>query len=310
MAQTTSDALSAAITFRVQSKVLANLRAQLVFADPQFAEKGERLGRGFDTLMFVSVPDLAINTTALTEGTAPTARALTMNTVTVDTAQYGDLVDLSDVAKVKSPIDLADIAAERITRQAAESIDKVSRDAIALGGTAVYQSGDTTRAGLATTDLLIAADVMQLYARMKAAKIPPRADGMYLLMVHPFVAHDLRSEAVSGTGAWIDVNRYSRPEVIMKGETGSLHGFRVIEVSNAPTFTSTTTVYASFALGGIKGWGAGELQSLQVHHVAPGGDHTDPLAQSELFGWKCNFGVAPLNNSYYYRVESAATDLS
>jgi len=307
MAQTTSDALSAAITFRVQKKVLANLRAKLIFADPAYAEKGELNGGGADTILFVSYPDLAINTTPLTEGTAPTARALTQNTVVVDTDQFGDLVDLSDIAKVKSPVDLADIAAERISRQAAESIDKISRDAIALGGTPLYQSGDTTRSGLASTDYLIAADVMSMRAKMVAAKIPFMADGMYKLLVHPYVAYDLRSEAVSSAGAWMDVNRYAKPDTIMKGEVGSFHGFHVIEVNNAPTVASTTTVYLSFALGDIKGWGAGELQSLQIKHVAPGGDHSDPLGQSELFGWKVQFGVAPLNNSFYYRMESAAS---
>ena len=68
-------------------------------------------------------------------------------------------------------------------------------------------------------------------------------------------------------------------------------------------------MYAAIAIGAIKGWGAGELQSFRAYHVAPGGDHTDPLAQIEEVGWKVNFGCAPLNNSYYYRYESAATAL-
>lgn len=308
MAQTSSDALAAALTFKVQKKALANLRARLVFADPAFAEKGE-FDAGHDAIMFVAYADLPINTTALTEGTPPTARALTQSTVVVDAAQYGDVVDITDLAKKKAPLDLVDIASERIARQAAESIDKISRDAIALGGTPVYQSGDTTRAGLASTDYLTAADVMALRARMVAAKIPMGADGLYKLLVHPYVAYDLRSEAVSSAGAWIDVNRYAKPDAIMKGEVGTYHGFRVIEVNNAPTFASTTTVYASMALGDIKGWGAGELQSLQIYHTAPGGQG-DELHQVESLGWKVSFGVAPLNNSYYFRMESAATNLA
>ena len=308
MAITSSDALAAALTFKVQKKALENLRARLVFADPAFAEKGE-FDAGHDTIMFVAYADLAINTTPLTEGSPPTPKALTQSTVTLDTAQYGDLVDLTDLAKVKAPLDIVDIASDRITRQAAESIDKVSRDAIALGGTPAYQTGDTTRSGLASTDLLIAADVMKLRAKMVAAKIPMGADGLYKLIVHPYVAYDLRSEAVSSAGAWIDVNRYARPENIMKGEVGTYHGFRVIEANNAPTFASTTTVYASLGLGDIKGWGAGELQSLAVYHTPPGGKG-DELHQKESLGWKISFGVAALNNSYYFRMESAATDLS
>lgn len=304
MAMTTSDALAAAITYKVQKKALQNLRARLVFADPSYAEKGE-FDAGRDALMFVAYADLPISTTSLTEGVTPTARALTQSTVVVDAQQFGDLVSISDLAKIKAPLDIVDIAAERIARQAAESIDQISRDAIALGGTPFYQAGDTTRAGLASTDTLTAADVMKLRATMMAAKVPAGADGMFKLMVHPYVAYDLRAESVSNAGAWIDVNRYARPEVIMKGEVGTYHGFHVIEVNNAPVASSTTTVYLSFATGEIKGWGAGELQSLRVYHTPPGGVG-DELHQKESLGWKISFGVAPLNNAYYYRVESAA----
>lgn len=305
MALLSSDALASAISFKVQKSALKNLRARLIFADPAYAESGD-FDAGHDTLMFVAYADLPINTTALTEGTTPVARALTQSTVTVDAQQFGDLVSISDLAKVKSPLDIVDIASERIARQAAESIDKISRDAIALGGTPLYQGDDTTRAGLASTDYLLASDVMKLRAKMIAAKIPMFSDGMFKLLVHPYVAYDLRTEAVSSAGAWIDVNRYSNPEHIAKGEVGSFHGFHVIEVNNAPTFASTTTVYASMALGDIKGWGAGELQSLQVFHTPPGGVG-DELHQKESLGWKVSFGVAALNNGYYYRMESAAS---
>ncbi len=86
-----------------------------------------------------------------------------------------------------------------------------------------------------------------------------------------------------------------------------MEGFRIMEVVNAPTFSSTVLVYASIAVGRLKGWGAGELQTLRTYHVAPGGDHKDPLAQEELVGWKVAFGVAVLSNTYYFRFESAAT---
>lgn len=309
MAQTTSDALSAAITFKVQTLVLKNLRAQLVFADPAYAEKGE-FAQGTDALVFVAFPDLAINTTPLTEGTVPTARALTMTTVSVDTAQYGDLVNVSDVAKVKSPKDLAAIASERISYQAAQSIDKISRDAIALGGTPYYHSGVSglVRSDVASGDKMASAELQRLRAKMFAAKIPMPADGLYKLFVHPFVGYDLRADSTA-PGGFMDVNRYQHSEKINSGEIGSMHGFRIIEVNNAPTFSSTTTVYASLAVGAMKGWGAGELQSLRISHIAPGGDHSDPLGQSELFGWKVLFGVSALNNSYYFRMESAATAL-
>jgi N4-gp56 family major capsid protein len=305
-AQTLSSALSAAITFNVQAQVLQNLRAALVYADPALAMPGS-FDDATDTLMWVDVPDLPINTTALTEGTRPDKRALTMGTVTLSTVQYGDLVAITDVAKLLSPVEISGIAAEHISRQAAESLDKVARDEIATGGTAFYASIDhTTRATLDNTDKLTVDGVgglNYLRAKMFAAKIPPFADGFYRLYVSPGQALDLREDT-----DFKEAYKYVDNLPLIKGEVGQIAGFRVIEVVNAPTVSNgSITVTIAIAVGAIRGWGAGALQSLQVFHVAPGGDHTDPLAQEELIGWKCMWGVAVLNNDFYFRVESFAT---
>lgn len=302
-AQTTSSALSAAIQAKVQSTVLPNLRAALVFADPQYSMEGD-FDAGTDSLMWVDVPDLAINTTALTEGTRPDKRALSLNTVTCSTTQYGDLVSITDVAKVKSPVQIASIAAGHVQRQAAESIDQIHRDAIAAGGTVMYQGANTTRAGIGASENATVDDLDKLASTMFAAKIPRFADGFYRLFVSPNVAYDLKIDA-----DFKEAYKYVDNMPLIKGEIGQISGFRVMEVVNAPTFSSTVTVHASIAVGAIKGWGSGDLQTLEVRHIAPGGDHTDPLGQEELIGWKVMFGVAVLKNTFFYRYESAATAL-
>lgn len=312
MADTTSSVLSAAIKHTVQSKVLMNLRAELQWANPAWAEQG-RFDSASDTIMFLSYPDLSITTplTPLTEGTAPTARTITMVPVTVSTNQYGDLVSLTDVAKVKAPNDVVAIATERVSRVAKEVIDRITRDAIFLGGTPYYALGASTnvaRADIASTEILVGADLIKIRSTMKKNKVPAKSDGSYVMFTSPNVAYDLLRDTTTAT-SFLDVNKYARPETIIAGELGKLHGIRIVEVNNAPTFSSTTTVYAGLVVGEIKGWGAGELQSLQSYHVPPGGDHSDPLAQKEYVGWKVNFGVAALNNQYYYRCESAATTL-
>lgn len=284
--------------------VLKNLRANLVYAGEQYAAQGD-FDMGTDTLMWVDVPDLAINTTPLTEGTRPDKKALTLGTVTASTTQYGDLVSITDIAKVKSPIEIVPIAVERLSRQARESLDQINRDAIAAGGTVMYAgTGNLARADLASTDLVTVAFLRKAKATMFLNNIPTFEDGMYQLLVSPNVGLDIRADA-----DFIDAVKYVNNRPLLRGEIGEIAGFRVIEVVNAPVFTSTTDVHASIALGAQKGWGAGELQSLQTFHVAPGGDHTDPLAQEELVGWKVMFGVAVLDNSFYYRLESAATAL-
>lgn len=304
MAQTLSTALSAAITFKTQKKVLENLRAELFFADPAMAEQGE-FDAGTDAILFTNVPDISLSTTPLTEGTAPTTRALTMGTVTIDTEQYGGSLSITDVAKAKSPIQIVEIGSERLTRESKQVIDQITRDAIAGGGTVVYAgTGNAARADIASTDLATVADLRKLAWRMFKNSIPRHADGFYHLAVSPEVAYDL-----SGDTDFKAANTYVNVDNLLRNEIGTIAGFRVQEVVNAPTFASTETVHASIATGAVKGWGAGELTSLQTFHEAPGG-HDDLLQQEELLGWKVNFGVAVLSNSYYMRYESAATALS
>jgi N4-gp56 family major capsid protein len=304
MANTESSALSAAITFKTQKKVLQNLRDELFWADPAMAESGEQLGDGFDELLFTNVPDLTPNTTPLTEGVTPTPRALTMGTVTISTNQYGGSVSVTDVAKAKSPIPLINIGSERLTRESKEVIDQVTRDVVAGGGTAAFADQVASRAALAAGNLANVSDLKRLAKTMFKAGIPRPADGFYRLSVSPEVAFDLGNDT-----EFIEAYKYVDNMPLIRNEIGRIAGFRVQEVVNAPTFASTVTVHASIATGAIKGWGAGELQSLTTHHVAPGGDHGDLLAQIELMGWKVHFGVGVLSNSYYYRYESAASSL-
>lgn len=310
---TTQEAFQAAFQTSLQSKVLTNLRDDLTWANPSMAEQG-RFDRASDMLTFLKFPDMSSTTpqTPLTEGVAPTARAITMSTVTVSTDQYGDLVQISDLAKVKAPVDVVPIASERIGRVAREVMDTITRDNIFLGGTPYYAGDATTRAtidGGSGENNLDGADLILLRSKMKAANVPLGEGGYYKLYLSINQAHDLRSETTA-TQSWAEVAKYtSKVSEIDRGEIGAFHGFRIIEVDTAPTFSSTLTVYAGLALGGIKGWGAGELQTFQTYHISPGGDHSDPLAQVEAVGWKVNFGCAPLNNGYYFRVESSATTL-
>lgn len=288
--------------------LLENLRASLVFGNRAFAEQG-RFMPGADAIRFAAVPDLSVATTPLTEGTAPTAVALSVTSVTVSSTQYGNLVEITDIAKVKSPFDLAQTAAERLSRNAAESIDQIVRDVIALGGTAFYsEAAATQRSDLDSTDDEVTAAVLRkLAATMFKNKIPRFSDGLYRLIVSPEVAYDITSD--TATGGFVDVRKYTDPTDLLNGEIGRMAGFRIIEAVNAPTFSSTVTVHASLALGALPGWGWGDLQTLRAYHVAPGGDHSDPLAQSEKAGWKVDFGVGVLSNARYYRLESAATAL-
>ncbi len=87
MATTTSSVLAAALRTTVRKQLLENLRAELVWANPALADEGS-FDSGSDTIVFGKIPDLSVATTPLTEGTNPTAGALSLSTVTLSTAQY------------------------------------------------------------------------------------------------------------------------------------------------------------------------------------------------------------------------------
>ena len=288
MASTQSSAFSSALVTSVQSKVLTNLRDQLIWANPRWAEEGTFNAQS-DTLTFTAIPDLTYTSalTPLTEGTRPTPRAITMNTLTISTAQYGDIVGLTDVAKLKGPKGIESTATERITRVGKQVIDRITRDAIFLGGTPFFPNTETTRVGLDNNDYVISTDLQKLYSTMRKNLVPTFDDGSYMLFVSEEVAYDLKRDSTSGNN-WIELNKYTTTE---------------------PTVSSTVTVSLSLAVGNIKGWGAGNLQTFRTYHQAPGGDHDDVLEQEELMGWKVMFGVATLNNDYYYRLESYASTL-
>jgi len=289
----------------VNKNVLENLRNELQFANDAYAEQGE-FSAGYDTVRFLSFDDLSPSTTPIAEGVVPSKRKLTMGTVDLATDQYSGLVSIGDVAESISPVRLVPVASEKLTRESREVIDQITRDVIALGGTPAYQGTNTGRAGIGAGENATVDDLLLLKWKMFNANIPMPADGYYRLLASPGVSHDLAADA-----DFVDAVKYTDRMPLLKGEVGAIAGFRIISVQNAPTVNNgTVDVHLSIAFGDIKGWASGSLQSLRSYFVAAGGDHSDPVAQETLLGWKCMFGAAVLDNARYFRYESAATDVS
>lgn len=292
--------------FALHKPTLENLRAALQYGNRSWAEMGQ-FEPGADVIKFATIPDLAVATTPLTEGSPPTAVALSVSAVMLDSDQYGNLVEITDLAKVKSPIDLPNAAGERLGRNAAETIDQLVRDVIAGGGTQYFSdSTASARSDLAADDIVTAATLRRLAARMFKGKVPRFPDNFYRLIVSPEVGFDISND--TNSGGFIDVRKYTDPSDMIEGEIGQMAGFRIIQAVNAPTVSSNVTVHLSFGFGRLPGWGWGDLQTLRTYYTPPGGKG-DELHQKESVGWKVAFGTAVLANARYYRLESAASDL-
>src|SRR5690348_12871771 len=91
---------SSTVTADVKKRVLANLRARYAhIAPPNPISASYR--EGTNSFVYVTYPDLSAATTALTEGTAPTANALSISTDSFSATQIGSTVEITDLAALQ-----------------------------------------------------------------------------------------------------------------------------------------------------------------------------------------------------------------
>jgi N4-gp56 family major capsid protein len=294
------------VTQLVSAKAEEELRARAVHAMPGLYVPA-RFVKGTNTLRYARYADLGVNTTALSEGAAPTDQALTISSEFFTAVQYGATVAVTDLAQIDNPHDLIGIAAERIAYQATRSMDVLVRDSIhstaltsavygATSASALTQNA--ANSAVAAAGVLSGAFVKQMVARLKGANVPQFADGTYRCIIHPAQEYDLVSDTT--VNGWIEANKYTNNTPLLTNEIGQFAGVRFIVSSDAKVYAtagaSSGNVYNALFLS-PDAYTIGDSQTLQSYFVAPGGDHTDPLAQKALVGYKMRFGSLLLDEA-------------
>jgi N4-gp56 family major capsid protein len=290
----------------VSARAEEELRARAVHAMPGMYVPA-RFIKGTNTLRYARYADLGVNTTPLTEGAPPVDQALTISSQFFTATQYGATVAISDLANIDSPHDLISIAAERVAYQAVRSMDQLVRDnlhsnaatAAVFGATASGTlTANAANSAVAAAGVLNGTFVKQIVARLKGANVPQFADGSYRAIIHPSQEYDLISD--TSVNGWIEARKYVDNTNLLTGEIGMFAGVRFIVSSDAKVYTtagaSAGNVYAALFLG-PDAYTIGDSQTLQSYFVAPGGDHTDPLAQKALLGYKMRFGSLLLDEA-------------
>ena len=299
LTDTATTNFSNTIVTLINKQVEMNLRDNLVWMQPG-AVRTARIIPGTNQARFVGYGDLTVDaSTVTTEGSANAAEEMTIGYQTLTVAQRMRQVAISDVAIDESPHDLVSVAAERVSRNAAEVVDFViSTAAAAITGTN-FADGVANRAALTTGGVLNRDEVAKIVAEMKAANIPAFPDGFYRAIIHPNVAYDLQADTTAG--GWIEASKYASPGQLLNGEIGALLGVRFIlsnkgtHIGNTEGVGSAFAAYRNFFFG--PDWIAfGDLQTVRTYFVSPGGDHTDPAAQQALLAWKGMYGVEILGD--------------
>ena len=188
---------------------------------------------------------------AITEGTNPTAITWGATAYTSGPAQYGILVQITDLLVRNSAIETIDDATMQVRNALARLVDTVLQTVVNAGTNGViYAGGKTSRSSLAAGDTAVQSDVTRgvTWLRSSNAAGLGMFDGNYYVMVaSPNAAADLMNQ--TSTGAWVDGSRYSSVEDLRKGTYGSYRGVRLLEYPYQNYFNSTVPVTPLTLLG-------------------------------------------------------------
>ncbi len=238
--RTDSNSMSGELKAFYDTSLLENARIQMFYA--QFGKrqplpknhKGEAEWRKWNKFA---------NAGKLQEGVIPTGQDFGMTTLTGSIDQYGTYTAITDKLELRAYDDVIMGATEEMGASAAETQERLIRDALYVGtnvmycdkitlATGAYAATVTKEAGLvedSTYGCRLTAPMVNKAVTIMKKNRAPQINGKYYAVIHPSVAHDLRESA-----GWIEAHKYAAPEQIFNGEIGELHGVRFIENAFAP----------------------------------------------------------------------------
>lgn len=252
-----------------------------------------------------------VGVAAITEGTNPTAVTWGATAYTSGPAQYGILVQITDLLVRNSAIETIDDASMQVRNALARLVDTVLQTVVNAGTNGViYAGGKTTRATLGAGDTATQSDITKgtTYLRASnAAGLKPFDGSYYVAMIHPNTMGDLMSNTASGS--WVDMARYSSVEDVKKGTMGTFRGVRFLEYPYQNYYNSTVPVLPTTLLGDRSfGWGYFQQPQAILTTTA---DSNNPLNLYKSIAGKVTLGATRFEDQVGYiriiRYESAFT---
>lgn len=275
---------------------------------------------GTNVIRFRRYGALAPATTPLTEGTTPTATALSVTDITATVLAYGSFVTLTDVVQYETPDPILTETSEILAEQAADTLEELAREILSAGTTVRFANGVASRATVAANisvaDVQIAVRTLQINRAKKITRMvntdtgyaTSPVDAAYIGLVGPHVLRNLK-----GLTGWVPIEKYANKADVIEGEAGSIDEVRFVLTQNARIWVGAGSggvdVYATLILG-KDAYGmtriSGEALKNIVKPLGSAGS-ADPLDQRSTSGWKATFVTRILNELAMIRIESAAS---
>ncbi len=307
-----SNTLSAEMKDFYDTELLENARVEQFYA--QFAKRQPLPKNHKGTVEWRKWNSFA-PASQLTEGVIPTGQKFGVSAITGNISQYGTYTAITDRLELRAYDDVILGATEEMGASAAETQEKLIRDALLVNTNVLYCDNIVLATGAKTADAaasggnpavkgtpdapgymlddgtnrsaLTPAMVNKAVTILKKNRVP-RINGRYYAVIHPSVAHDLRESE-----GWIEAHKYAAPDELFNGEIGELHGVRFIEDVFAPVLGGSSyknaqegVTYATYFFGkdsfGIIDPEGGALEMI-VHDK---GEIGGPLNQFSTIGYK------------------------
>lgn len=228
---------------------------------------------------------------AIVEGTNPTSVTWGATAYSSGPAQYGILVQVSDLLVHGSAIEVVESATTQVRNALARLVDTVIQTVVNAGTNGViYAGGKTTRATLGAGDTLTQTEMNKAYkylASSNAAGLRPFEGKYYAAVIHPQVEGDLMAN--TSTGSFVDVGRYTSVDDLRAGAMGDFRGIRYLRSAYQNFFNSTVPVFPTTVLG-EQSFGWGYFQPPMANLVTTA-DSNNPLNLFNSIGGKVTLGV-------------------
>lgn len=222
-------------------------------------------------------------TTPLTDKEDVASVAMSDSQVILTPVEYGNVVTKTKLVTAQSG-GKADIAASQLVGiNMSRTLNKLAIQAAeAQTGNILFPGSVGAIGDLIDTSVMTVTFLNQLYNKLSRSGVAPLSEGMFVAVMHPDQIHDLRNS--TGAGSWSDINKYARPETVLRGEVGMLAGFRIIEDAQisivADAGSGAVDTYSCLALG----YNAlGKAVSLAPQLVYR--DAGDKLGRFQNLGW-------------------------
>lgn len=322
--QTTDAGLTKEVDAFYDKTLIRPLRSAWIFG--KYGQK--RDVKENNVIRFSKYPILGTQPIALTEGITPDAQQLTKSSITATVSLYGGYVEITEECDIYRMDPVVAIAQERVSWQAVETVDEITRDVI-FGNTNVLYAGSV--AGYANVATIVTATDLRKLARAMMIKTTPffkptisastgvgtsPIQNAWLMFISPQVLYDLEN---SVTG-FVPVAKYSSNGGIEEQEVGNFGYFRMLMSTNCPVRSgggaSGSTVLANNgsnydvhkciaiapdAFGVVNADGG--IKTIRKDKAQIGG----PLELYGTAGWKARYTAKILDDDRLYRYECAVT---